>query len=46
MMEYLKITQELDMYGISYFEIFDKKGGRLWLGVSAQGVNIYDEMDK
>uniref|UniRef100_A0A8C5FRI5 Radixin n=1 Tax=Gadus morhua TaxID=8049 RepID=A0A8C5FRI5_GADMO len=33
MMEYLKITQDLEMYGVNYFEIKNKKGTELWLGV-------------
>uniref|UniRef100_A0A8D0A1F1 Radixin-like n=1 Tax=Sander lucioperca TaxID=283035 RepID=A0A8D0A1F1_SANLU len=33
MMEYLKIAQDLEMYGVNYFEIKNKKGTQLWLGV-------------
>uniref|UniRef100_A0A671N6A9 Radixin n=1 Tax=Sinocyclocheilus anshuiensis TaxID=1608454 RepID=A0A671N6A9_9TELE len=33
MMEYLKIAQDLEMYGVNYFEIKNKKGTELWLGV-------------
>jgi radixin len=32
MMEYLKIAQDLEMYGVTYFEIKNKKGTDLWLG--------------
>ena len=32
MMEYLKIAQDLEMYGINYFEIRNKKGTVLFLG--------------
>uniref|UniRef100_A0A8C2VWQ5 Radixin n=1 Tax=Chinchilla lanigera TaxID=34839 RepID=A0A8C2VWQ5_CHILA len=35
MMEYLKIAQDLEMYGVNYFEIKNKKGTELWLGVDA-----------
>uniref|UniRef100_A0AAQ5ZK71 FERM domain-containing protein n=1 Tax=Amphiprion ocellaris TaxID=80972 RepID=A0AAQ5ZK71_AMPOC len=35
MMEYLKIAQDLEMYGVNYFEIKNKKGTQLWLGVDA-----------
>uniref|UniRef100_A0A8C4IPW7 FERM domain-containing protein n=1 Tax=Dicentrarchus labrax TaxID=13489 RepID=A0A8C4IPW7_DICLA len=37
MMEYLKIAQDLEMYGVNYFEIKNKKGTQLWLGVDALG---------
>uniref|UniRef100_A0A4W5LNH0 Moesin a n=1 Tax=Hucho hucho TaxID=62062 RepID=A0A4W5LNH0_9TELE len=33
MMEYLKIAQDLEMYGVNYFSIKNKKGSELWLGV-------------
>uniref|UniRef100_A0A8D0DF62 Moesin a n=1 Tax=Sander lucioperca TaxID=283035 RepID=A0A8D0DF62_SANLU len=33
MMEYLKIAQDLEMYGVNYFSIKNKKGTELWLGV-------------
>lgn len=46
MMEYLKIAEELDMYGVTYFEIFNKKGTRLWLGVDALGLNVYEYHDR
>ncbi|KAM0725577.1 Moesin/ezrin/radixin-like protein 1 [Formica fusca] len=46
MMEYLKIAQDLEMYGVNYFEIRNKKGTDLWLGVDALGLNIYEKDDK
>ncbi|XP_054731211.1 moesin/ezrin/radixin homolog 1 isoform X4 [Anastrepha obliqua] len=46
MMEYLKIAQDLEMYGVNYFEIRNKKGTDLWLGVDALGLNIYEQDDK
>uniref|UniRef100_A0A8C7QBU7 FERM domain-containing protein n=1 Tax=Oncorhynchus mykiss TaxID=8022 RepID=A0A8C7QBU7_ONCMY len=46
MMEYLKIAQDLEMYGVNYFEIKNKKGTELWLGVDALGLNIYEHEDK
>ncbi|XP_055492980.1 radixin isoform X1 [Leucoraja erinacea] len=46
MMEYLKIGQDLEMYGVNYFEIKNKKGTELWLGVDALGLNIYEHDDK
>ncbi|KAM8854858.1 radixin-like isoform 2-T2 [Spinachia spinachia] len=46
MMEYLKIAQDLEMYGVSYFEIKNRKGTELWLGVDALGLNVYEHEDK
>ncbi|XP_011614268.1 merlin isoform X1 [Takifugu rubripes] len=41
-MEYLKIAQDLDMYGVNYFLIRNKKGTDLLLGVDALGLHIYE----
>uniref|UniRef100_A0A8C6FHZ2 NF2, moesin-ezrin-radixin like (MERLIN) tumor suppressor n=1 Tax=Moschus moschiferus TaxID=68415 RepID=A0A8C6FHZ2_MOSMO len=41
-MEYLKIAQDLEMYGVNYFTIRNKKGTELLLGVDALGLHIYD----
>lgn len=63
MSEYVKIAQDLDMYGVNvrflrsidlgqfvktfqYFEIRNKKGTELYLGVDALGLNIYERNDK
>lgn len=46
MMEYLKISQDLEMYGVNYFSIKNKKGSELWLGVDALGLNIYEQNDR
>lgn len=45
-MEYLKIAQDLEMYGVNYFSIKNKKGSDLFLGVDALGLNVYDTEDK
>ncbi|KAK7938921.1 hypothetical protein WMY93_002247 [Mugilogobius chulae] len=45
-MEYLKIAQDLEMYGVNYFQIKNKKGTQLWLGVDSLGLNIYEYEDK
>lgn len=45
-MEYLKIAQDLDMYGVNYFPIHNKKESELWLGVTSMGLNIYDKGNK
>uniref|UniRef100_UPI003AB03A43 ezrin a n=1 Tax=Centroberyx gerrardi TaxID=166262 RepID=UPI003AB03A43 len=46
MLEYLKIAQDLEMYGVNYFEIKNRKGTDLWLGVDALGLNIYEKEDR
>uniref|UniRef100_A0A3P9AUS6 Ezrin b n=1 Tax=Maylandia zebra TaxID=106582 RepID=A0A3P9AUS6_9CICH len=46
MLEYLKIAQDLEMYGVNYFDIKNKKGTELRLGVDALGLNIYEKDDK
>uniref|UniRef100_A0AAF5Q177 Moesin/ezrin/radixin homolog 1 n=2 Tax=Wuchereria bancrofti TaxID=6293 RepID=A0AAF5Q177_WUCBA len=46
MVEYLKIAQDLEMYGVNYFEIRNKKGTELFLGVDALGLNIYEKNDR
>ncbi|XP_063368864.1 merlin [Cydia amplana] len=45
-MEYLKIAQDLDMYGVNYFCINNKKDTDLYLGVTALGLNIYEKDNK
>ena len=44
--EYLKIAQDLDMYGVAYFGIKNKKGTDLLLGVDALGINVYEKDNK
>lgn len=46
MMEYLKIAQDLEMYGVNYFQIQNKKKTQLWLGVDALGLNVYEKEDR
>ncbi|XP_047480014.1 merlin-like [Penaeus chinensis] len=45
-MEYLKIAQDLGMYGVNYFTITNKKQTELWLGVTALGLNVYESENK
>lgn len=45
-MEYLKIAQDLDMFGVNYFPIKNKKNTELWLGITALGLNIYEKENK
>lgn len=46
MLEYLKLVQNLEMYGVSYFHIKNTKGTDLLLGVTALGLNIYKVEDR
>lgn len=46
MLEYLKLAQDLAMYGIWYFDIHNKKGTKLLLGVNALGLDIYVPEDQ
>ncbi|XP_071946511.1 merlin-like [Antedon mediterranea] len=41
-MEYLKFAQDLDMYGVNYFEITNDKKTPLQLGVDAFGLHVYE----
>ena len=46
MLEYLKIAQDLEMYGVNYFSIKNKRNTELWLGVDALGLNVYEKDDQ
>jgi len=46
MMEYLKVAQDLETYGITYFEVKNKKGSQLYLGLDSLGINIYARDNK
>ncbi|XP_066263063.1 moesin/ezrin/radixin homolog 1-like isoform X1 [Euwallacea similis] len=46
MLEYLKLVQNLEMYGVSYFNIKNFKGTECMLGVTALGLNIYKVEDR
>jgi len=46
MLEYLKVAQDLETYGISYFEVKNKKGTLTQLGLDALGINIYPKDSK
>nr|XP_023694960.1 radixin-like [Paramormyrops kingsleyae]XP_023694961.1 radixin-like [Paramormyrops kingsleyae]XP_023694962.1 radixin-like [Paramormyrops kingsleyae] len=45
-LEFLKIAQDLEMYGVNFFDIKNKKGTDLLMGVDALGLNIYEKEDK
>ncbi|XP_052227279.1 merlin-like isoform X2 [Dreissena polymorpha] len=38
-MEYLKISQDLEMYGVNYFKIANKKNTDLWLGFVIKAID-------
>lgn len=46
MLEYLKLAQNLDMFGVTYFKIKNKRGTNLLLGLSALGLDIYKPDDQ
>ena len=46
MLEYLKVAQDLEMFGIQYFPIFNKSNTEAILGVDALGINIYNKENK
>ena len=46
MMEYMKVIQNLEMFGVSYYPIVNKKGTEMNLGVDSLGINIYDKDDR
>jgi chemotaxis protein histidine kinase CheA len=46
MMEYLKLAQNLEMYGVTFFKIRNRKGSELLLGVTALGIDIYKTEDR
>jgi hypothetical protein len=46
MLEYMKVAQDLEMFGINYFTIRNKKGTELLLGVDSLGLNVYEKSNK
>lgn len=46
MAEYLKVAQDLETYGISYYDITNKKGSELSMGVDCLGINIYNRGER
>ena len=43
--EYLKIAQDVEIYQVTYFEILKKDGRKLYLGINALGLKIYQKTD-
>lgn len=46
MLEYLKLVQNLEMYGVTYFNVKNKKGSEALLGITSLGLNIYKVEDR
>ena len=40
------MAQDLETYGISYFDIKNKKGSDLVLGVDCLGINVYKKEER
>uniref|UniRef100_UPI00358FCBB5 radixin-like isoform X2 n=1 Tax=Myxine glutinosa TaxID=7769 RepID=UPI00358FCBB5 len=45
-MEYLRLCQDLEMFGVTYFSIKNRRGTNLWLGIDTGGLNIYEQDNK
>ena len=41
-----QVAQDLETYGITYYDITNKKGSSLVLGVDCLGVNIYKKEER
>lgn len=44
--DYVNIAQDLEQYGIHYFEVTNKRGTKLWLGVHNMGMDVYEYGNK
>eukprot|EP00053_Salpingoeca_punica_P009668 m.86910 g.86910 ORF g.86910 m.86910 type:complete len:366 (-) comp15116_c0_seq2:332-1429(-) len=44
--DYLGVAQHLDMFGTTYFEVENKRGTKMYLGVNNQGMDIFDVRNK
>lgn len=45
-MEYLKIAQDLEQFGVTYFPVVNTKGTDVWLGIDALGINFFEKNEK
>ena len=41
-----QVAQDLETYGITYYDITNKKGSSLVLGVDCLGINIYKKEER
>jgi hypothetical protein len=46
MLQYLKVAQDLEMFGITYFPVINSKNTDVLVGVDALGLNFYSTDDK
>ena len=41
-----QVAQDLETYGINYYDITNKKGSELLMGVDCLGINVYNREDR
>lgn len=46
MLDYLKVAQDFEMYGVNFFDIKNKKGTELLVGIDSLGINVYQKSDQ
>jgi len=46
MLEYMKVSQDLEQYGVAFFEVMNRNKNIVFLGVDALGINIYEKSNK
>lgn len=45
-LEYLKIAQDLEMFGVTYFPVKNVRNTDLWLGIDSTGLTFYSVENK
>ena len=46
MMEYMKVSQDLETYGVNYYGVVNKNNTQVLLGIDALQISIYDKNNK
>ena len=46
MLEYLKTAQSLNMFGVIYFDVKNKKKTEMKVGIDCFGLHLYDNREK
>lgn len=46
MLHYLDLAQDLEAYGVEFFEILNRRGTELQLGIDAMGLAVYKPPDR
>ena len=46
MTEYLKLSQDLEMFGIAYYPVVNKRGTEVVMGLDSRGINVYNVDDR